>query len=166
MQQPGGPADEGRLSQLRSKGLMPAVGVGAAVYFVTGLVSLSTIGLVGLGAGVGYGVGSWLAEAYQKKQDGSNSDPQGVPIEQLPWAMQVSLQQWQTFLAARVTGPQLDPAQVEGIFKEFESVEPAHATNVRNLVMTGAGQYAEPSASTVKVAPGVHVVPTTPAAEV
>mmetsp|Transcript_70610 Transcript_70610/g.185100 ORF Transcript_70610/g.185100 Transcript_70610/m.185100 type:complete len:162 (-) Transcript_70610:405-890(-) len=132
--------DDGRWDKnLRSKGLLPAVGVGAAVYFITGLVSVSTLGLVGVGAGVGYGVGSWLADAYQKKQDDRTG---GAPGQQgghdaLPWAMQVSLQQWQGYLATRVQGGQMSPQLVESIFAEFEQREPVHAQNVRNLVSAG-----------------------------
>merc|ERR1719221_1318878 len=91
-------AQDDRMKQLRSKGLLPAVGVGAIVYWVTGIVSISTLGLVGIGAGVGYGVGSWIAENYEKKkQEKEGGAPQGVSMDSLPWAMQVSLQQWQVF---------------------------------------------------------------------
>eukprot|EP00438_Fugacium_kawagutii_P028094 Skav211007 [mRNA] locus=scaffold1610:331948:340469:+ [translate_table: standard] len=75
---------------LRSKGLLPAIGVGAAVYIVTGWITLPTLGLVGIGAGVGYGVGSWIADKMQKKEGQTK-----VPLDQLPWAVQVALQQWQ-----------------------------------------------------------------------
>mmetsp|Transcript_28000 Transcript_28000/g.83432 ORF Transcript_28000/g.83432 Transcript_28000/m.83432 type:complete len:160 (+) Transcript_28000:90-569(+) len=128
--------DEKWDKNLRSKGLLPAIGVGGAVYFVTGLVSVSTLGLVAVGAGVGYGVGSWLADNYQKKQDGRPGGQQGggMAHDQLPWEMQVSLQQWQSYLAARLQGGQMDPSMVESVFAEFEQREPAHAQNVRGLV--------------------------------
>eukprot|EP00929_Paragymnodinium_shiwhaense_P023860 TRINITY_DN1483_c0_g1_i3.p1 TRINITY_DN1483_c0_g1~~TRINITY_DN1483_c0_g1_i3.p1 ORF type:complete len:169 (-),score=37.67 TRINITY_DN1483_c0_g1_i3:386-892(-) len=129
---------------LRSKGVLPAVGVGAAVYFVTGVVSLSTLGLVGVGAGVGYGVGSWLADKYQDAQDKKNAGKPGhghaVVQGEIPWALQVSLQQWQVFLQSRVAGgPQPSPQQVEGIFAEFASIEPVHAQNVRSFMHAAGG---------------------------
>merc|ERR1719362_2853169 len=61
--------DDGRWERpLRSKGLLPALGVGGVVYLVTGAVSLGTLAMVGIGAGVGYGVGNWLSEQYEKKK--------------------------------------------------------------------------------------------------
>mmetsp|Transcript_70705 Transcript_70705/g.183502 ORF Transcript_70705/g.183502 Transcript_70705/m.183502 type:complete len:173 (+) Transcript_70705:69-587(+) len=165
-----GPAGEGQWGkELRSKGLLPAVGVGAAVYFVTGLVSLSTLGLVGIGAGVGYGVGGWLADAYQKKQDEKNGGKDPVTMDQLPWAMQVSLQAWQAYLQSKAqAGIQLTPQQIEMLFNEFEQIEPAHANNVRALVHA-AGQGQQPGAASsssgmgstpVMQSPGTYVVPT------
>mmetsp|Transcript_120556 Transcript_120556/g.375359 ORF Transcript_120556/g.375359 Transcript_120556/m.375359 type:complete len:161 (-) Transcript_120556:61-543(-) len=152
----GGSSGDGQWDkQLRSKGLLPAIGVGAAVYFVTGLVSLGTLGLVGVGAGVGYGVGSWIADAYQKKQ----ASPQqgGATTEQLPWALQVSLQQWQVFLGNCAAGGQLTPQQVEQAFQRFEQAEPGHAKNVRGFVMAGSSgpQAAAPAAQ----GSGPHIVP-------
>ena len=44
------------------------VGVGAAVYFTLSAISLSTLGLVGIGAGVGYGVGSWAVDKIRQKR--------------------------------------------------------------------------------------------------
>eukprot|EP00440_Ansanella_granifera_P060153 gb/GFBE01065196.1/.p1 GENE.gb/GFBE01065196.1/~~gb/GFBE01065196.1/.p1 ORF type:complete len:152 (+),score=42.44 gb/GFBE01065196.1/:1-456(+) len=143
---------------LRSKGLLPALGVGAAVYFVTGVVSVGTLGLVGIGAGVGYGVGSWIADKYQEKQD-AKMGKQDASMQNLPWAMQVSLQSWQTFLANRARGMQLTPPQVEQIFQEFAQVEPGHANNVANLVQGGSSTQSPASSS------GINVVPTV-AAEV
>uniref|UniRef100_A0A7S2JNJ0 Uncharacterized protein n=1 Tax=Zooxanthella nutricula TaxID=1333877 RepID=A0A7S2JNJ0_9DINO len=131
-----GPGED-RMAEMRSKGLLPAVGVGAAVYFVTGLVSISTLGLVGVGAGVGYGVGSWLADAYYKKLDEKEA-AQGGAQEGLPWAVQAALQSWQAFLQARVPGGQVTPQVVEQLFSEFEHLEPAHANSVRALVVAGA----------------------------
>eukprot|EP00929_Paragymnodinium_shiwhaense_P023863 TRINITY_DN1483_c0_g2_i1.p2 TRINITY_DN1483_c0_g2~~TRINITY_DN1483_c0_g2_i1.p2 ORF type:complete len:165 (-),score=49.47 TRINITY_DN1483_c0_g2_i1:379-873(-) len=130
---------------LRSKGVLPAVGVGAAVYFVTGVVSVTTLGLVGVGAGVGYGVGSWLADKYQDAQDKKNAGKPGAGQGEIPWAMQVSLQQWQVFLQSRTGGNQQPPPQqVAGIFAEFASIEPVHAQNVRTFFEAagGAGQGA------------------------
>ncbi|CAJ1400130.1 unnamed protein product [Effrenium voratum] len=109
--------------------LLPAIGVGAAVYFVTGFASISTLGLVGVGAGVGYGVGSWIADKMGKKQDA-----QKVPLESLPWAVQVALQNWQEFLTRQAAGRQLSPADVDAIWAQFEQYEPTHAANARALV--------------------------------
>eukprot|EP00931_Biecheleriopsis_adriatica_P115381 TRINITY_DN91182_c0_g1_i1.p2 TRINITY_DN91182_c0_g1~~TRINITY_DN91182_c0_g1_i1.p2 ORF type:complete len:152 (-),score=48.83 TRINITY_DN91182_c0_g1_i1:113-568(-) len=141
----------GQGAELRSKGLLPAVGVGAAVYFVTGFVSLGTLGLVGVGAGVGYGVGSWIADKYNEKQEAKLSKEQEANLSQLPWAMQVSLQSWQSFLGSRSGGGQLNPQQVEQLFQEFSQVEPGHASNVANLVSAGRSQ--QPGASGSNVVP-------------
>jgi len=160
-----GSGDDGQWQQpLRSKGLLPAIGVGGVVYLVTGMVSVGTLALVGIGAGVGYGVGNWLADKYQKKQD-TTSAQKGVPMEQLPWAMQVSLQAWQQFLLQNANGAQLSPMQVEQLFVEFEKVEPAHAQNVRGFVMASQGGQGSAAASAHSMPGGVTVVPTA-AAEV
>ncbi|CAE7041288.1 PGA [Symbiodinium sp. CCMP2592] len=115
---------------LRSKGLLPAIGVGAAVYWITGIASMTTLGLVGIGAGVGYGVGSWIADKMQKKGDGQNK----VQMDQLPWAVQVALQHWQEFVTRQAAGRQLTPADVDAIWAQFEQYEPTHAANARALV--------------------------------
>merc|ERR1719295_523198 len=130
--------EHGGEQSLRSKGLLPALGVGAAVYFVTGVVSIGTLGLVGIGAGVGYGVGTWIADKYQQKQDEKNNQA-GANMGQLPWAMQVSLQSWQTFLMGRSNGQQLTPAQVEQLFQEFAQLELGHAKNVSGFVHQAGG---------------------------
>mmetsp|Transcript_10992 Transcript_10992/g.22739 ORF Transcript_10992/g.22739 Transcript_10992/m.22739 type:complete len:141 (-) Transcript_10992:253-675(-) len=118
------------MDQLRSKGLLPAIGVGGAVYIVTGVVSLGTLALVGAGAGVGYGIGSWLVDQYEKKQQKQGG---GAPLEQLPPQFQASLMQWQAYLGSRTGGCQPTPAQVQQIFLEFEQLEPGHAQNVRSM---------------------------------
>eukprot|EP00929_Paragymnodinium_shiwhaense_P003576 TRINITY_DN104161_c0_g1_i1.p2 TRINITY_DN104161_c0_g1~~TRINITY_DN104161_c0_g1_i1.p2 ORF type:complete len:168 (+),score=40.86 TRINITY_DN104161_c0_g1_i1:169-672(+) len=159
---------------LRSKGILPAVGVGAAVYLVTGVVSLSTLGLVGVGAGVGYGVGSWLAEKYQDAQDKKNGgkQPHGHAAVQgdIPWALQVSIQQWQVYLQARIAGgPQPTPQQIEGIFEEFAAKEPVHAQNVRGFVHAAGGAGAGGvggSTPVMQSAPGGPMIVPTQAAEV
>eukprot|EP00931_Biecheleriopsis_adriatica_P006613 TRINITY_DN107996_c0_g1_i1.p1 TRINITY_DN107996_c0_g1~~TRINITY_DN107996_c0_g1_i1.p1 ORF type:complete len:172 (-),score=28.69 TRINITY_DN107996_c0_g1_i1:70-585(-) len=139
---PAGPqGSEDEAKPLRSKGLLPAIGVGAAVYFVTGFASLGTLGLVGIGAGVGYGVGSWIADKFQKKEGGAQG---GVPLEQMPWAVQVALQQWQEFVTRRAAGRQLTQSDVDQIWAEFEQMEPTHAANARPLVR---GQAASSSSS-------------------
>ena len=122
-------SQDGDERPLRSKGLLPAIGVGAAVYIVTGWITLPTLGLVGIGAGVGYGVGSWIADKMGKKE-GQNK----VPLDQLPWAVQVALQQWQEFLARQAAGRQLTPQDVDAIWAQFEQYEPTHAANARALV--------------------------------
>jgi len=129
----GAPSDDRYGRPLRSKGLLPAIGVGAAVYFVTGFASLGTLGLVGIGAGVGYSVGSWIADKFQKK-DGLPGQQGDVSIEQLPWALQVALQQWQEFLMRRTAGRQVTEEDVAHLWAEFEQIEPAHAMNARPLV--------------------------------
>eukprot|EP00913_Durusdinium_trenchii_P032892 g30791.t1 len=113
--------------------LLPAIGVGAAIYLITGVASLSTLGLVGIGAGVGYGVGSWIADKMQKKENQNK-----VPLDQLPWAVQVALQHWQEFLTRQAGGRQLTPADVDAIWAQFEQYEPAHAAKARALVRGSA----------------------------
>ncbi|CAE7551080.1 unnamed protein product [Symbiodinium pilosum] len=136
--------DESR--PLRSKGLLPAIGVGAAVYWITGIASMTTLGLVGIGAGVGYGVGSWIADKMQKKGDGQNK----VQMDQLPWAVQVALQNWQEFLMRQAAGRQLSPADVDAIWAQFEQYEPTHAANARALVRGSSAPqpHAEPLSGT------------------
>mmetsp|Transcript_30510 Transcript_30510/g.91635 ORF Transcript_30510/g.91635 Transcript_30510/m.91635 type:complete len:162 (+) Transcript_30510:105-590(+) len=152
-------SDDGRWERpLRSKGLLPALGVGGVVYLVTGAVSMGTLAMVGIGAGVGYGVGSWLADAYQKKQGGGAQQP-GMSMEQLPHGMQVSLQTWQTFLASRVSGGQLNPPEVERLFAEFEQREPGHAHNVRSIVHA-AGAGSGSGGTPVVQQGGATIVPT------
>mmetsp|Transcript_6729 Transcript_6729/g.16706 ORF Transcript_6729/g.16706 Transcript_6729/m.16706 type:complete len:161 (+) Transcript_6729:3-485(+) len=135
---------------LRSKGLLPAVGVGATVYFVTGAVTLSTLGLVGIGAGVGYGVGSWLADKYQDRK-GKDDGAGRQGMDQLPWALQVSLQQWKAYLSSRVAGTHPTPQQVEAIFEEWAQLEPAHAQNVRAFVAAAGSSNAASGASSASV---------------
>merc|ERR1719198_2678854 len=77
---------------LRSKGLLPAITVGGVVYIITGFASLSTLGLVAIGAGVGYGVGSWIADKFQKRDGIQTGDV--ARMDQLPWAVKVALEQW------------------------------------------------------------------------
>ncbi|CAE8743314.1 unnamed protein product, partial [Polarella glacialis] len=129
--------------------------VGGAVYFLTGIVSVGTLGLVGVGAGVGYGVGSWIADKYQERQD-KNSKHDNVAMDQLPWAMQVSLQSWQSYLGSRAAGSKLTPPQVEQIFHEFAQREPGHAANVSSLV----GGASSGGGGGFQQSPGVNVVPT------
>mmetsp|Transcript_46469 Transcript_46469/g.125340 ORF Transcript_46469/g.125340 Transcript_46469/m.125340 type:complete len:183 (-) Transcript_46469:121-669(-) len=143
---------------LRSKGLLPAVGVGAAVYFVTGVVSIGTLGLIGVGAGVGYGVGTWIADRYGKKQATGGGDG-AASMDQLPWAMQVSLQKWQAFLVHKAAGQQLTPPLVEQLFTEFEQLEPQHAVDVRSLVLSASAGSASAGPAPVVGPGGVTVVP-------
>eukprot|EP00441_Pelagodinium_beii_P019079 CAMPEP_0197661790 /NCGR_PEP_ID=MMETSP1338-20131121/51673_1 /TAXON_ID=43686 ORGANISM="Pelagodinium beii, Strain RCC1491" /NCGR_SAMPLE_ID=MMETSP1338 /ASSEMBLY_ACC=CAM_ASM_000754 /LENGTH=164 /DNA_ID=CAMNT_0043239419 /DNA_START=56 /DNA_END=550 /DNA_ORIENTATION=- len=126
---PNSGADDDQQTPLRSKGLLPAIGVGAAVYFVTGFASIGTLGLVGIGAGVGYGVGSWIADKFQKKK----SEDQ-VPVDQMPWAVQVALQRWQEFAMQKGGNRQLTQADIDQLWSEFEVLEPGHANNARALI--------------------------------
>lgn len=146
---------------MRSKGLLPAIGVGAAVYIVTGFASLGTLGLVGIGAGVGYGVGSWIADKYQKKHDAVR----GSSAEQLPWAVEVALQQWQDFVAVRSAGRQLSQADIDRIWQEFEQTEPTHAANAR-AVVRGVGASSSRAGCGASPMPGGPMIVPTSAAEV
>merc|ERR1719359_636480 len=125
---------------LRSKGLLPAITVGGVVYVITGFASLSTLGLVAVGAGVGYGVGSWIADKFGKKNGIRAGD--GTQMDQLPWAVQVALQKWQEFLTKNTHGRQLAQADVERMWAEFEQIEPTHAMNCRLLVRGNSSQPA------------------------
>mmetsp|Transcript_107888 Transcript_107888/g.303974 ORF Transcript_107888/g.303974 Transcript_107888/m.303974 type:complete len:124 (-) Transcript_107888:16-387(-) len=123
------------------------------------MVSLGTLGLIGIGAGVGYGVGSWLADKYQERRESQGGSAPNQ-ADQLPWAVQVSLQQWQAFCAASFpAGASPTPQEVDAAFAEFAAREPVHAQNVRSLT-TGA------SASSVHSPGGPTIVATTAAAEV
>eukprot|EP00413_Alexandrium_margalefii_P032842 CAMPEP_0204561484 /NCGR_PEP_ID=MMETSP0661-20131031/33213_1 /ASSEMBLY_ACC=CAM_ASM_000606 /TAXON_ID=109239 /ORGANISM="Alexandrium margalefi, Strain AMGDE01CS-322" /LENGTH=227 /DNA_ID=CAMNT_0051568899 /DNA_START=82 /DNA_END=762 /DNA_ORIENTATION=+ len=124
--------DEGTMDQLRSKGILPALGVGGAVYLVTGVVSLGTLAMVGVGAGVGYGVGTWIRDKYEEKKAAKEPKPPGTTsIDQLPPQYQISVMQWQVYLGSRVPGQQITPALAQQIFMEFEQREPQHAANIR-----------------------------------
>mmetsp|Transcript_98756 Transcript_98756/g.318512 ORF Transcript_98756/g.318512 Transcript_98756/m.318512 type:complete len:168 (+) Transcript_98756:120-623(+) len=129
-------SDDGRWERpLRSKGLLPALGVGGVVYLVTGAVSMGTLAMVGIGAGVGYGVGSWLSEQYEKKKLQNQAQQGGArgPGQSgaLPDALQVSLMQWQAYLNSRAGGAELTQQQLEQVFAEFAQREPVHAQNVQ-----------------------------------
>eukprot|EP00440_Ansanella_granifera_P039181 gb/GFBE01042506.1/.p1 GENE.gb/GFBE01042506.1/~~gb/GFBE01042506.1/.p1 ORF type:complete len:156 (+),score=32.71 gb/GFBE01042506.1/:1-468(+) len=131
---------------LRSKGLLPALGVGAAVYVVTGAVSVGTLGLIGVGAGVGYGVGNFIAKKYHEKQAQRQGGQHGPVLAQpgqsstdLPAHLQASLQAWQNFLSFKAQGGQMAPQEVEQAFLEFRQVEPAHAANVTSLIHSTGG---------------------------
>mmetsp|Transcript_106887 Transcript_106887/g.297653 ORF Transcript_106887/g.297653 Transcript_106887/m.297653 type:complete len:158 (+) Transcript_106887:127-600(+) len=126
--------DDGRWERpLRSKGILPALGVGGVVYLVTGAVSLGTLAMVGIGAGVGYGVGSWLSEQYEKKKQQQAVQSGGGPggPMQVPDALQVSLMEWQAFLNSRSGGAELTRQQLEQLFAEFAQLRPADAQNVQ-----------------------------------
>mmetsp|Transcript_82999 Transcript_82999/g.231630 ORF Transcript_82999/g.231630 Transcript_82999/m.231630 type:complete len:170 (+) Transcript_82999:90-599(+) len=119
-------------SNIRSEALLPAAGVAAAVYFCVGAVSLSTLGLVGIGAGVGYSVGNWAVDKF-KDMRCQNA------MERLPPATKVALQQWQTFLAARCPGRQPTAAEAEALFMEFAQMQPSNAQHVNNFVHAHGG---------------------------
>ncbi|CAK9010001.1 Uncharacterized protein SCF082_LOCUS10492 [Durusdinium trenchii] len=130
-------------SGLRSEGLLPAVGVGAAVYFTLSAISLSTLGLVGVGAGVGYGVGSWAVEKIRQKRCEKQ-------MEMLPAELKAALTQWHAFLASRLgRDSQPNPAEAEAFFAEFAQLQPFYAQQVQNFVhahggsTVGGGAYAE-----------------------
>merc|ERR1719401_913780 len=94
--------------------------------------------MVGIGAGVGYGVGSWIADKFQKNDSRNGQMPGNSSVEQMPWAVQVGLQQWQEFVLRRNgAGRQLSAAEVDALWAEFEQIEPTHAMNARALVRGG-----------------------------
>jgi len=101
------------------------------VYLVTGMVSMGTLALVGIGAGVGYGIGTWLSDQYEKRQIDKSGNAAGKAPIQLPDSLQVSVMQWQTFLNSRAAGAALTPPQLQQLFAEFARLEPHHARNVQ-----------------------------------
>jgi hypothetical protein len=146
--------------------LLPAIGVGGAVYVVTGYVSVGTLALIGIGAGVGYGIGTWLSDHYDKRKGHQGTF---VGAEDLPDAFQESLAQWQVFLASRAAGQPLSQDTIEQYFTEFAEQEPVHARNVRSaqsrLALEQAqGQMPGPKRKGVTVVPceGMAVPTVTP----
>mmetsp|Transcript_2781 Transcript_2781/g.7465 ORF Transcript_2781/g.7465 Transcript_2781/m.7465 type:complete len:141 (-) Transcript_2781:49-471(-) len=117
---------------LRSEGLLPALGVGAAVYFTVGAFSLSTIGLIGIGAGVGYGAGSWVKDKYREFRCKN-------AIDKLHPAVKVALQQWEAFLASRIPGRKPTRDEALQLFTEFEQLQPSNAEQVRSFVHARGG---------------------------
>mmetsp|Transcript_70106 Transcript_70106/g.228074 ORF Transcript_70106/g.228074 Transcript_70106/m.228074 type:complete len:183 (+) Transcript_70106:144-692(+) len=137
---------------LRSKGLLPAVGVGGALYLVAGAASLGTLAMVGIGAGVGYGVGGWLSQQYEKKRlekkqaagRGSRSLQQQAPpaasgqmvsgeAYHVNEELQISLMRWQAFHHQLTGGRDVPQPQMEQIFAQFSLAEPEHARNVQTV---------------------------------
>mmetsp|Transcript_8929 Transcript_8929/g.20441 ORF Transcript_8929/g.20441 Transcript_8929/m.20441 type:complete len:194 (-) Transcript_8929:84-665(-) len=162
-----GAPDDGRTRPQKSKGLLPAFGIGAAVYLVTApamTASLTTLGIVGIGAGVGYGVGKWIANKYQKKQGGAGGQ-QGVTFDKLPKAVQVALQQWQEFVTRRAAGRELNQEDVAQLWAEFGQIEPTSYGELKKVRMkvgssVGQGQPACSSVAAASHAPGQpNIVP-------
>lgn len=125
-------ASQGTKSGLRSEGLLPAVGVGAAVYFTLTAVSLSTLGLVGIGAGVGYGVGNWAMDKFRQRRCEKH-------MERQPEELKMGLQQWQAFLASRLGGRPPSPTEAEALFAEFAQIQPFYAQQVQSFVHAHGG---------------------------
>merc|ERR1711933_409009 len=105
--------------------------------------------------GDGYGVGTWMSDKNNQSQERRDSRGDTPPTDQLPWAVQVALQQWQEFIGRRSAGRQLTQADVDQLWLEFEQIDPTHAANARPLVRGAAA-----SSSTVPTASGVTIVPT------
>eukprot|EP00747_Dinoflagellata_sp_TGD_P168627 gnl/TRDRNA2_/TRDRNA2_195481_c0_seq1.p1 gnl/TRDRNA2_/TRDRNA2_195481_c0~~gnl/TRDRNA2_/TRDRNA2_195481_c0_seq1.p1 ORF type:complete len:173 (-),score=35.23 gnl/TRDRNA2_/TRDRNA2_195481_c0_seq1:101-619(-) len=143
---------------LRSKGLLPVIGVGGVFYFVTGIASFSTIGLICIGAGVGYGVGTWIADKFSKDEQLQRGA--GTSREQMPWAVQVALQQWWEFVASKTGGGrQPSPAEVDRLWAEFAQQQPTHATNVRVVLQPHLSARSFAGGGTRPPGTGVTLVP-------
>uniref|UniRef100_A0A6U6QQX3 Uncharacterized protein n=1 Tax=Zooxanthella nutricula TaxID=1333877 RepID=A0A6U6QQX3_9DINO len=128
--------------------VLPAVAVGGAVLYVaSNFVSLGTVGLVGIGAGVGYGVGSWVSEKLRGKRC-------ELAMKKLAPQVQVALKQWQAFLEQRLPGRQPNPAEAEALFAEFAQLQPSNAEQVRGFVHAHGGSTVGGAAA---MAPGAHV---------
>mmetsp|Transcript_67513 Transcript_67513/g.162034 ORF Transcript_67513/g.162034 Transcript_67513/m.162034 type:complete len:155 (+) Transcript_67513:97-561(+) len=129
--------------KMRSKGVLPAVIVGGTVYMITGFASFGTLALVGIGAGVGYGVGSWIADQYQSKNDGAmrgvTGQAYGTRMDQAPQPVQEAMAAWQDFLSTKAAGGQLTQENVDQAWIQFEQVYPHYAVQVRGMVWGSAG---------------------------
>merc|ERR1719277_2558484 len=112
--------------------LLGAAGVGAAACWVLGIASLSTLGIVGIGASVGYGVGTWAVDKVNDLRCKNAMD-------KLPEPVKVALRQWKAFLEARLPGRQPNPAEAEAIFAEFAQQQPSNAQLVHSFVTSHGG---------------------------
>mmetsp|Transcript_45 Transcript_45/g.158 ORF Transcript_45/g.158 Transcript_45/m.158 type:complete len:160 (+) Transcript_45:67-546(+) len=137
-----GPGDGSGSGDMRSKGLLPALGVGGAVYLATSVVSFGTLAVAGAGAGIGYAGAMWLGTKYREAQDKASA-ARGTPApeESLPEAMRVSLGQWQAFIGSRAAGHQVTPSQLAALWAEFEQAAPGDAQNVQSVqALMASGQ--------------------------
>jgi len=105
----------------------------------------STWGLVGLGAGVGYGVGTWAVDKLKEKRCQNAMD-------KLHPALKTSLHQWQTYLADRTHGKQATSFEAEMVFAEFAQEQPSNAQLVSDFVRSHGGSTT--GGSTATAAPG------------
>mmetsp|Transcript_27691 Transcript_27691/g.69519 ORF Transcript_27691/g.69519 Transcript_27691/m.69519 type:complete len:157 (-) Transcript_27691:181-651(-) len=117
----------------KADNLLPAAGIGAAACWVLGIASLSTLGIVGIGAGVGYGVGTWAVDKVRDLRCKNAMD-------KLPEPVKVALRQWQAYLAARLPGRQPNPAEAEALFAEFAQQQPSNAQLVHSFVTSHGGR--------------------------
>lgn len=153
---PAAPGGNGEKEDWSEKDWGVAGGVGATVCLVTGAVSLGTLALVGVGAGVGYQAGQWIVDKMAEKDEKEamkNGGGGGDPLANLHPQYLASLEQWRCYLGARGAGCQLTPQGVGQIFAEFEQTEPGHARNVR-ACGTPAVMQAIQDASGVSVVAG------------
>ena len=121
---------------------------------VSSIVSMGTLAMMGIGAGVGYGLGGWLAERLDARRGGgvaTNRDPllqrQGGEVITVKNVVSLDVQDalgaWQTFLHAfqSNTGRPTEALSVQELdeaWRRFEEVEPVRADHVRPLL--GKGQ--------------------------
>mmetsp|Transcript_72573 Transcript_72573/g.183068 ORF Transcript_72573/g.183068 Transcript_72573/m.183068 type:complete len:183 (+) Transcript_72573:107-655(+) len=157
-------------SPQRSKGLLPALGVGVAVYLVTGAATMPTV----IGAGVGWGVGKWIANRVNKKMLAGGK--QGVTFDKLPKSAQEALKKWEEAVKRRITEKQqqLTEEDVAQLWAEFEQIEPASFAELKKVRIkrgssVGQGQAASASAaavSTASHAPGQPTIVPVVAADV
>mmetsp|Transcript_34960 Transcript_34960/g.96663 ORF Transcript_34960/g.96663 Transcript_34960/m.96663 type:complete len:181 (+) Transcript_34960:75-617(+) len=159
--------------QLRSKGLLPAIGVGGVVYLVSGVVSMGSLAMIGVGLGVGYGVGGWLGEQLEKRKqtergsvEATRTSSSGVEANLVPHNMQGALMQWQAFLNSRAAGQQLTPDQLQSVFAEFAQLEPELAQHVMTIQAAVKSQRGAPASGAMGTTPVVQVHGGASAAEV
>lgn len=144
-------------SNRRSKGLLPALGVGGMVYMLTGFIQFGTLAMVGVGAGVGYTVGGWLAERYPKRTD--ENLPAGPRIVSgqrgggLPLDVQEALSNWLIFVQAFAGGRQLSTEEMDRAWQEFEQRDPHRAGLVRPVLRGGGNSTAGPGVQGSTVVP-------------
>eukprot|EP00443_Scrippsiella_acuminata_P134028 CAMPEP_0115677248 /NCGR_PEP_ID=MMETSP0272-20121206/55120_1 /TAXON_ID=71861 /ORGANISM="Scrippsiella trochoidea, Strain CCMP3099" /LENGTH=134 /DNA_ID=CAMNT_0003116345 /DNA_START=72 /DNA_END=477 /DNA_ORIENTATION=+ len=95
----------------KADNLLPAAGIGAAACWVLGIASLSTLGIVGIGAGVGYGVGTWAVDKVRDLRCKNAMD-------KLPEPVKVALE----------------------LFAEFAQQQPSNAQLVHSFVTSHGGR--------------------------
>mmetsp|Transcript_28637 Transcript_28637/g.75845 ORF Transcript_28637/g.75845 Transcript_28637/m.75845 type:complete len:172 (+) Transcript_28637:96-611(+) len=139
-----------------------AGGVGATVCVVTGALSLGTLALVGVGAGVGYSAGQWIVDKMadrDEKEAGKRGELPGQdPLASLHPQALASLEHWRCYLGSRGAGCHLTPQGVGAIFAEFEQREAGHARNVRAVGTPAVMQAIQDQSGITVVAGGASEV--------
>mmetsp|Transcript_49348 Transcript_49348/g.143035 ORF Transcript_49348/g.143035 Transcript_49348/m.143035 type:complete len:148 (-) Transcript_49348:141-584(-) len=112
--------------------LLPVVGVGAAGWLI-GAVSLSTLGLMGVGAGAGCLVGNMVLDKVRAQR-------RQKAVDNLHPALKVALEQWQAFLDQRLPGRQASQEEAVILFGEFAELQPSNAAQIQDHVDRHGGR--------------------------